>query len=45
MKSASILRVDAGKISWRIMVSHILGFALADIETVLLGLRAKGLGA
>jgi hypothetical protein len=46
MKSASSLQVDAGKISWRIIVSHILGdgFALTDIETELLGLESKGVG-
>jgi hypothetical protein len=44
MKSASILQIDAGKISWRIIVSHILGFALTDIETELLGPESKGVG-
>jgi hypothetical protein len=44
MKSAAILQVDAGKISWWIMVSHILGFALTDIETELLGPESKGVG-
>ena len=44
MKSASLPQVGAGKISWRIIVSHILGFALTDIETRLLAPESKGVG-
>jgi hypothetical protein len=39
-------RVDAGKISWQIIVSHTVGdgFALADIETEFPRPESKGVG-